>query len=91
MRADEPLVEAGGVELLLAGATGRPGELVAGPVEHVEADVALLDALERLVDVALPDREPVQDGAILVLCRERKKQVIQDSCHVRNATCYVCK
>ena len=39
----EPLVEAGGVELLLAGPAAQLGQLVVGAVQDVEADVALLE------------------------------------------------
>ena len=55
------------MELLLAGPTGQLRQLVAGAVKDEEADVALLDAVEPLVQVLLPDGEPVHDGAVLVL------------------------
>ena len=55
------------MELLLASPTSQFGQLVAGSVEDKEADVALLDAVEPLVQVLLPDGEPVHDGAVLVL------------------------
>ena len=55
------------MELLLAGPTGQLWQLVAGAVKDEEADVALLDAVESLVQVLLPDGEPVHDGAVLVL------------------------
>ena len=55
------------MELLLAGSALHLGQLVVGVVEDVEADVALLHALEPLVHVALPDRQPVHDVAVLLL------------------------
>ena len=42
----EPLVEAGRVELLLAGPAAQLGQLVVGAVKDLEADVALLEVGE---------------------------------------------
>ena len=42
----EPLVEAGRVELLLAGPAAQLGQLVVGAVQDLEADVALLEVGE---------------------------------------------
>ena len=67
VRRGEPLVEAGRVELLLTRPTRQLGQLVVGPVQDVEADVALLHALEPLVHVPFPDSEAIQDGSVLVL------------------------
>lgn len=62
----EPAVEAGAVELLLARLAGELGQLVRVLVDDAVAHVALLDALELLVQVALPQRQSVEDGAVLV-------------------------
>lgn len=57
----KPLVEAVGVELLATGAARQLGQLVVGAVQDVVANVALLDALEPLVHVALPQQQSVQN------------------------------
>jgi hypothetical protein len=47
---------------------------MAGAVQDVEADVTLLDPVEPLVQVLLPDGQTVDHGAVLVLqkCRQLK-------------------
>ena len=70
----EPLVQARRVEFLLASPASQFGQLMAGAVQDKKADVALLYAVEPLVQVLLPDGEAVNDGAVLVLqeCRQLK-------------------
>ena len=68
----EPLVEAGGVEFLAARPARQLGKLVVGAVQDVIADVALFDALEALVDVALPQRQPVQNRSVLYVAKRRR-------------------
>ena len=63
------------MELLLAGPAGHLGQLVVGAVEDVEADVALLDALEALVHVPLPRRQTAHDVAVLLLPGREKKRI----------------
>lgn len=62
------------MKLLLAGAAGQLWQLMAGAVQDVEADVTLLDPVEPLVQVLLPDGQTVDHGAVLVLqkCRQLK-------------------
>ena len=55
------------MELLLAGSAGQLGQLVTGSVQDVEADVALLYAVEALVQISFPDGQAVNDGTVLVL------------------------
>ena len=43
-------------------------------MQDVEADVALLDSLEPLVHVLLPNLEPVKHGPVLVLENNRQKK-----------------
>ena len=50
----EPLVEAGTVELMLAGLARQPRKAVVARVENAVADWALLHALKLLVEIALP-------------------------------------
>ena len=61
----EPAVQAGRVEALPAVSAGEPRQLVVGAVQHVEADVALLGALEAPVDVLFPEQQAVQHTAVL--------------------------
>ena len=53
------------MEALLAVSAGQLGQLVVGAMQHVEADVALLDALEAFVDVLFPEEQAVQHAAVL--------------------------
>ena len=50
----EPLVEAGTVELMLAGLARQPRKAVVARVENAVTDWALLHALKLLVEIALP-------------------------------------
>lgn len=54
------------MEELLAGAALLLGQLVVGAVDDGVADAALLDAVELLVHVLLPDLQTLQDRAVLV-------------------------
>ena len=57
--------QAGGVELFLACFTLELGQLTGGAVEHGETDHAVLHALKTFIYVTLPQRQTVNDRAVL--------------------------
>lgn len=63
----EPPVQTRAVELLLARFARQLRQLAGVLVDDAVAHVALLDALELAVQVALPQREPVPDGTVLLI------------------------
>jgi hypothetical protein len=71
----KPLVEAGRVELLLAGPAGQFRQLMAGAVQNEKANVTFLNTVEPFIEVLLPDGQAVHDGTILML---------QESCQLKH-------
>lgn len=54
------------MELLFARLARQLWQLIGVLMDHAVTDVALFDAFEFLVQVALPQRQPVEDRAVLV-------------------------
>ena len=55
------------MELLFTSSACQLRQLVTRAVEDVEADVALLNSVEALVQILLPNGQPVDHRAVLVL------------------------
>ena len=68
----KPFVKTGGVKLFATSATRQLGQLVVGTVKNVVTNVTLFDSFKTLVHVALPQCQPLQNGA--VLSHERKNK-----------------